>query len=136
MKVVFLVITFAVYCICLITSLPVNENTAQELLSTKSESELNFNMSDELWDCDWYKNQTFRATVAINACHDYLEKRSIGCLEWTKSYTTKYPSQTLKIPLEEVYIKCRHVKDKLDQLVHLPGDIASCSWCMQNVNTN
>ena len=70
------------------------------------------------------------------ACKDYIHSRRINCVDWTKDYGTQHPKIDRHIALDEVYIKCRHVKDKLDQLTAVPGDTATCMWCMNNVNTN
>merc|ERR1712146_42037 len=91
---------------------------------------------EEAWNCGWYGNDVPRAAVAIAACKDYLETRLLSCVPWTKQYGEAHPKASRHISLDEVHIKCKHVKDTLDQKTELPGDTGSCVWCMNNVNTN
>merc|ERR1712048_721783 len=87
---------------------------------------------EEAWDCGWYGDDVPRGAVALASCKDYMQTRMINCVEWTKTYGEQHPKIDRHITLDEVYIKCRHVKDALDQVSQLPGDTASCMWCMQN----
>eukprot|EP00300_Choanocystis_sp_HF-7_P042451 c9200_g1_i1.p1 GENE.c9200_g1_i1~~c9200_g1_i1.p1 ORF type:complete len:144 (+),score=17.75 c9200_g1_i1:1-432(+) len=109
-------------------------------LQVESRSKLLYDMgveeNDEAWNCDWYGDNVPRAAVAMTTCRGYLANRLLNCAEFTKNYSSKHPHAQQHITLDEMYIKCRQVKDTLDQHSVLPGDTASCTWCMLNTNTN
>merc|ERR1711965_871784 len=85
---------------------------------------------EELWDCGWYSGSVPRAAVSLAACKDYLETRLLNCVPWTHAYGEANPKAARHISLDEVHIKCKHVKDALDQETTIPGDLSTCSWCM------
>merc|ERR1712048_45277 len=98
---------------------------------------------DDAFDCDWYsappgsEPDLPRAAVSLEVCQLYLKQdRLVDCVKWTREYDKKHPKVIRHISLQEVHSKCMHVKSALDQKVNVPGDTATCVWCMTNTNTN